>query len=150
MTSAKRHEYGIIFLELDRSNLSLAVFHDASFRNLLDGRSKGCFVVFLVDIHENSHLLIWSFTRFKSVVKSTLGAATISLVEAAENAFLLARFIEEILPNIKLDINCFTDSKGPGFLMNIVRAGYKAPMQCVFFKNSAGNLLSPARFLGRL
>ena len=37
LTSAKKHAYGIIFLELDHSNLSLAVFHDASFRNLLDG-----------------------------------------------------------------------------------------------------------------
>ena len=45
------------------------------------------FTVFLVDIHRNSHLLIRSFRRFKSVVKSILGAQIISLVEAAENAF---------------------------------------------------------------
>ena len=83
-------------------------------------------------------------------MKSTLGADTISLVEAAQNAFWLARFIEEILPNIKLDIVCFTDSKSPGLLMNIVHTGNKAPMQSGFFKNSAGNLLPALRFLGRL
>ena len=126
------------------------MFHNASFRNLLDGRSKGGFIVFLIDIHGNIHLLLWSFTRFESVVKSTLGAETISLVEAAKNGFSLPRFIEEILPNIKLDINCFTDSKSPGLLMNIVHTGNKAPMQRCFFKNSAGSLLPALRFLGRL
>ena len=29
------------------------------------------------------------------------------------SSFLLARFIEEILQNIKLDIKCFIDSNGP-------------------------------------
>ena len=126
------------------------MFHDTSFRNLLYGRSEGGFIVFLVDIHGNSHLSIWSFTRFKQVLKSTLGAETISLVEAVENAFSLAGFIEKILQNIKLDINCFTDSKDPGLSMNILCAGNKVTMQSGLFKDSPDNLLPTLRFLGTL
>ena len=112
LTAAKNHEYEIKFSKLDQTSLSMAVFNDASFGNLIDGGSQGGFIVFLVDMYGNSNPLIWSSKRIKRVVKSTLGAETISLVEAAENAFLLARFIEEIIPNIQLTIRCFTDSKG--------------------------------------
>ena len=45
--------------------------------------------------------------------QSTLAAKTLSLVEAAENTFLLANIIEDILSQIdKLHITCFIDSKG--------------------------------------
>ena len=70
-------------------------------------------VLFLVDKNGNSNPLIWASRRIKRVVKSTLAAETLSLVEAAENAFLLAKFIEEVLPHTyRLKITCFTDSKG--------------------------------------
>ena len=89
------------------------MFHDASFGNLLDGGSQGGFIVFLVDKNGNSNPLIWASRRIKRVVKSTLAAETLSLVEAAENAFLLAKFIEEVLPHTyRLKITCLTDSKG--------------------------------------
>ena len=113
LNSAKRHEYEIKFSKLDQTSISLAVFHDASFGNLLDGGSQGGFIVFLVDKNGNSNPLIWASRRIKRVVKSTLAAETLSLVEAAENAFLLAKFIEEVLPHTyRLKITCFTDSKG--------------------------------------
>ena len=45
--------------------------------------------------------------------QSTLAAKTLSLVEAAENTFLLANIIKDILSQIdKLHITCFIDSKG--------------------------------------
>ena len=44
INSAKRHEYEIKFSKLDQTSISLAVFHDASFGNLLDGGSQGGFV----------------------------------------------------------------------------------------------------------
>ena len=49
----------------------------------------------------------------KTINQSTLAAKTLSLVEAAENTFLLANIIEDILSQIdKLHITCFIDSKG--------------------------------------
>ena len=113
LSSAKNHEYEIRFSKLNQANLPLAVFDDTSFRNLLGRGSEGGFIVFLVDNVGNSNPIIWASKRIKRVVKSTLAAETLSLVEAAENAFLLAKFIEEILPQAdKLHITCFTDSKG--------------------------------------
>ena len=39
LSSAKNHEYEITFSKLNQANLSLAVFHNASFGNLLGGGS---------------------------------------------------------------------------------------------------------------
>ena len=41
-------------------------------------------VLFLVDKNGNSNPLIWASRRIKRVVKSTLAAETLSLVESAE------------------------------------------------------------------
>ena len=68
--------------------------------------------MFLDDSVGNSNPLIWACKRINRVVKWTLAAEILSLVEAAEKAFLLAKFIEEILPQVdKLHITCFPDGK---------------------------------------
>ena len=63
--------------------------------------------MFLVDTVGNNNPFIWASERIKRVVKSTLAAESLSLVEAAENTFLFAKFTEEILPHVdKLHITC--------------------------------------------
>ena len=63
---------------------------------MLVSESQGGFIVFLADNVGNSNPLIWTSKRIKRVVKSILAAKTLPLVEVAENAFILAKFIKEI------------------------------------------------------
>ena len=52
LSSAKNHKYKIKFSKLNQANLSLAVFHDTSFRNLLHGYVKGVSKCFLMTVLE--------------------------------------------------------------------------------------------------
>ena len=52
LSSPKNHKYKIKFSKLNQANLSLAVFHDASFRNLLHGYVKGVSKCFLMTVLE--------------------------------------------------------------------------------------------------
>ena len=69
LSSAKNHEYEITFSKLNQANLPLAVFDDASFRNLLDRSSEGGFIVFLANNVGNSNPLIWASKKIKRAVK---------------------------------------------------------------------------------
>ena len=80
LNSAKKSWIWNTFCRLNQANLSLAVFLDASLRYLLDGGSQGLFVV---DNVGNRNPLMWTSKRIKRLVKSTLAAETLSLVEAA-------------------------------------------------------------------
>ena len=91
LSSTKNHEYNIKFSTLNQANIYLAVFHDASLGNL-DGASQGA-SQFLIDNVGKVNPLIQASNRIKKVIKSTLAAETLSLVEAAENA-LLAKLIK--------------------------------------------------------
>ena len=61
------------------------------------------------DGNGNVLLLSWSSRRLKRVVKSTLAAGTLILVEAAETSFWLTRIINEIL-KADVPIICHTDN----------------------------------------
>ena len=94
-------------------------YHDASFANLDDGRSQGAYVIFLTD--ETNDLVVpiaWQSKRIKRVVKSTLAAETLSLVEGAEASFWMKSVLNELTGNTDFDIECCSDSQ---FLCNAVR-----------------------------
>ena len=71
--------------------------------------SQGGIIAFLGDGNGNVLPLLWSSRRMKRVVKSTLVAETLILVEAAETNFWLTRIINEIL-NADVPIICHTDN----------------------------------------
>ena len=87
----------------------MLTFCDASFANLHNGGSPGGIIVFLGDGNGNILPLSWSSRRLKRLVRSTLAAETLILVEGAETSFWLTRFINEI-SNADVPIVCHTDN----------------------------------------
>ena len=82
---------------------------DPTFANLPYGGSQEGIIVFLGDGSGNVLPFSWSSRRLKRVVKSTLAAETLVLVEAAETSFWLTRIINEIL-NADVPIICHADN----------------------------------------
>ena len=98
----------------DLKDLQLCVYADASFANLPEGKSQGGHIIFIVDSHGNSCPISWHSTKIKRVVKSTLAAETLSLVEGVDNAILLSKLLAEVIynkPNSCLPVECRTDNK---------------------------------------
>ena len=92
-------------------DLKLVVFSDASHANLPDGvSSAGGFIIFLVGSNKRCCPLAWEAKKIRRVVKSTLAAETLSLVEALDMAFYLGSILSEIL-SIKIPIECQVDNK---------------------------------------
>ena len=95
--------------------MRLALFCDASYANLSDGASSaGGFIVFLVGENQVSCPLAWKANKIKRVVRSTLAAETLSLVEGLDTAFYLGHLVSEILCNTKknvVPIDCYIDNK---------------------------------------
>ena len=88
-----------MFASLVRSDeWRIIVFTDASHANLSDGTgSRGALVVFLVDEHGNCCPLTWQSGKIKRVVRSTLAAEALSLVEGIEDAIYLKYIFSELL-----------------------------------------------------
>ena len=95
----KHEDCDILFSDLgDLNLLKLVVFSDASHANLPDGfSSAGGFIVFLVGGNKRCCPLAWEAKKMKRVVKSTLAAETLALVEALDMAFYLGSILSEIL-----------------------------------------------------
>ena len=94
-------------------DFKLCVYSDASFANLPEGGSQGGHIIFLVDDQNNSCPISWHSTKVKRVVKSTLAAETLALVDGADNAVLLSKLLAEFIHNDKdhnIRIECRTDN----------------------------------------
>lgn len=90
------------------------VYSDASHANLKGGASQFGFVIFLVDEEGSANVVKWVSKKISRVVKSTLAAETLALLDAAENAFFLKSMLETMLNIPKsdsLDIICLTDNQ---------------------------------------
>ena len=77
-------------------DIHIQVYTDASYANLQDGGSQGGHVVFLSD-GTNSCPIAWQSKRVQRVVRSTLAAETLALVEGCERAYMAGRLLNEIL-----------------------------------------------------
>ena len=86
-------------------------FSDAAFANLEGGGSQGGFVIFSVSSDGARCPLLWQSRKVRRVVKSTLAAETLALLEAAEAAVFLSRIVQEIT-GLELQIFCKVDNKG--------------------------------------
>ena len=91
------------------------VFSDASFGNVKNGGSQGGFIIFLSDETNSVTPLSWSSKRLKRVVRSTMAAETLALLQAVDGAIYLRQFISEVLFNElsakSIPIYCFVDNK---------------------------------------
>ena len=88
----------------------LECYADASFGNLMDGGSQGGYVIFLSDGFGNRCPLSWQSRKLRRVVKSTLAAETLALLDCAEAAVFLSSVIFE-LSKYRVPIKCYVDNK---------------------------------------
>lgn len=95
---------------LDR--LKIVVHSDASFGNLNQGvGSAAGYVVFLVGENGRCCPLAWKSNKIKRVVRSTLAAETLALVDSLEDACYLRKILLELLHLDSIPIDCYTDNK---------------------------------------
>ena len=86
---------------------------DASYGNLDDGGSQGGYLIFLSDGQGNRNLISWQSRRVKRVVKSTLAAEALALVDAAQAGVFLAHLVSEVMyssGNLQ-PVKCYVDNR---------------------------------------
>ena len=89
----------------------LECYTDASFANLSDGSSQGGFVIFLGSSEGSRCPLYWESRKIRRVVKSTLAAETLALIDGAETAVYIGKLIHDINDGVNIPIYCYTDNK---------------------------------------
>ncbi|KAG1673036.1 DNA polymerase epsilon subunit 2 [Nymphon striatum] len=107
----------LVFPKLESLNLlKLTLFSDASYANLPDGvSSAGGHIVFLVDGTGKCSPISWSAKKIRRVVKSTIAAEALSMVDGLDTAYYIGCMITEIL-SMKantnfIPINCYIDNR---------------------------------------
>ena len=88
----------------------LECYADASFGNLVDGGSQGGYIIFLSDGSGDRCPLSWQSRKLRRVVKSTLAAETLALLDCAEAAVFISSVLYE-LTKCKLPVKCYVDNK---------------------------------------
>ena len=83
-----------LFQKLGESKkLKLVLYTDAAFANLSDSvASTSEQILFLVGDNNRCCVISWSSTKIKSIVKSTLAAETLALVDGLDTAFCIRQF----------------------------------------------------------
>ena len=79
----KDNQYTLRYRPLDLP-FKIVLFTDAAFGNLSDGGSQGGDVIFLVDKHNKSNRLGWQSKHIKHILRSTLAAETIAVMDGVE------------------------------------------------------------------
>ena len=95
----------------DLSSCRLMCYADASWANLSDGGSQGAMLLTLEDGNGNICPLHWQTKKIRRIVKSTLAAETLALLDCAEEALHMANLIKDVLNVDKIDIVCKVDNK---------------------------------------
>lgn len=93
------------------SCLTLLAYSDAAYANLPDSHSQGAYIIFMSD-GEHSCPISWASHKLKRVVRSTLAAESLALLEACDAAFYIASLVSPIiLNNAEMSINVITDCR---------------------------------------
>ena len=93
-------------------DIYLQVYTDASYGNLKDSGSQGGHIIFLTD-GKRSCPISWSSRKVRRLVKSTLAAETLALVDGCESAYMIGKLIAETIygnQDLNLPIVCVTDN----------------------------------------
>ena len=95
----------------DISDCYMECYSDASFANLPGGGSQGGMVIFLRD-HKGARCPIyWQSRKIRRVVKSTLSAETMALLDCAEAGVYLANLMADLMSSASIPVKCFVDNK---------------------------------------
>jgi hypothetical protein len=97
----------------DLKDCSIECYSDASFGNLDNGGSQGGYVVFIVDRCGRKCPVTWQSRRVRRVVKSTLAAETLALLDSSEAGVYIGRLLAGILnvPTSVFPVKCFVDNR---------------------------------------
>ena len=95
----------------DINNCCLECYSDASFANLSGGGSQGGMIVFLRDHKGASCPIYWQTRKIRRVVKSTLSAETMALLDCAEAGIFLANVMADITSLAPLPVKCYVDNR---------------------------------------
>ena len=79
---------------MNMSNCSIECYSDASFANLEGGGSQGGFIIFLQDTNDVKCPIYWESRKIRRVVKSTLAAETLALLDCAETAVYINKIMQ--------------------------------------------------------
>jgi hypothetical protein len=110
----KKTPFYLIYPSLDNiAQLTIECYCDASFGNLEGGGSQGSYVVFLVDHRGSRSVVSWQSRKVRRVVKSTLAAETLALLDGAEASILVSSLVTEILclGSAQPIVKCFVDNR---------------------------------------
>ena len=112
---AKKEKSQIVIPDLGNlENIKLVGYSDASFANLGDGGSQGGYIIFVVGDNKKYMPIAWQSRRIRRVVKSTLAAETLAMVDLAEACVFYRKLLLELLnlQNVKenIPIICNTDN----------------------------------------
>ena len=93
------------------------------------GCSQGGHIVFLCDSSDRCCPLTWSSTKLKRVVRSTLAAETLSLVDSSETTIYLSKLIDACVngSNHPMEICCITDNLSLFEAVHSTRCPKKTP-----------------------
>ena len=96
----------------DLRTCKIVVYCDASHSKKDDNVSQEGHVIFLVDQWGNANVLRWCSKKVSRVVKSTIAAECLALLNAVETGYYLKKLIEDIMGfDNDLKVVCFCDNK---------------------------------------
>ena len=90
---------------------SLHCYTDASFANHPDGSSQVGLIIFLASSDGNRCPIYWQSKKARRVVKSTLAAETMALLDGAEASIYVSYIISDIMNIQRLAVHCYVDNK---------------------------------------
>lgn len=112
MRKLKEGSSHILFLNIGNTrNWSLYVYTDASLANLGDGISSTMGIVVFLANHGKACVISWRANKIRRVVKSTLAAETLALMEGLEEALYLKAMMKEIMSDADLPIVATVDNR---------------------------------------
>ena len=95
----------------DMKTWRLVVYTDAALANLHDGvSSMGARLLFLVDDKQKCCLLSWHAGKVKRVVRSTIAAEALSLLDGIEDGIYMKQLLKELL-GIDIPIEAIVDNR---------------------------------------
>lgn len=107
----KRSDLTMAFSGLsDLKTATIECFSDASFGNLPNGGSQGGYIIFLADQMGKRSPVTWQSRKIRRVVRSTLAAEMLALLDAAEAGVLLGETLKQVL-GVTSTIKCYVDNR---------------------------------------
>ena len=90
---------------------SIECYSDASFANLTGSGSQAGFIIFMQDANLVRCPIYWESRKIRRVVKSTLAAETLALLDCAETAVYISHIMRELNTGCSLPVHCYIDNK---------------------------------------